>query len=113
METKRTNDEVHRGLSKQVISQDIKYQTQQKIIAKAAVPLVNTLDLSYNLKVGQPITQDMITKIRQHSVDSLTLLGCINDKLDQHRRDSIVNALPKEFKPIRKISDESNNLLKC
>ena len=67
--------------------------------------------MTYQMKVGQPITKEQLTMIRQHSVDAITLLGSLNAKLEQTRRDYIVNTLPKELKPVRKLSDENSQNL--
>ena len=52
------------------------------------------------------------THIRQQSVDAITLLDRSNSKIDQHMmRDSIVNSLSKDLKLIRKLNDQTSNLL--
>ena len=43
-------------------------------------------------------------------MNAVTILGCLNGKLEQSRKDNIVNCLIPEMKPLRKIPGESTEL---
>ena len=48
--------------------------------------------------------------MKQNAVNAITLQACLNQKMNQGRRDAIVNTLPDHFKPPRKIPDTNKEL---
>ena len=110
LETKRTNEEIYRELKQGAIAQDIKRQKEQRLLTKAAIPMMGILETVTDIKVGQPLTKEQITNLKQNAVNSVTMLASLNQKMEQGRRDTIVSTMQDHFKPLRKLKEHSTLL---
>ena len=99
--TPQVNPEIYYAMKEPYQNKDIKQQCQQKLIAKAAIPVVNIIHELTGVSGGEKLTASQLTGIKKKALDSFTILSHINTNIVRTRKDDILFSLGKEFRQFR------------
>ena len=88
-------------LAQNVRDRDARRFRQQRLLVKAATPLVQTMDVLQGLKVGSVITADTLQTLKQQAQDSFACLSHLNTDSIRARKDDILNSISSECRTYR------------
>ena len=107
--TQMINQEMFFNLKDYAQKRDIAAQRSQKLIAKAATPLVESMDILKGIKAGEALSAETITGLKKRALDSFSVLGVMNTLKVKSRKEDALYSLGKGFRKFKEPNDQRSS----